>query len=56
MTCPEYGTIVEHVPSRGGYLVRPDGLDYAGGFGYEELDPNAVPPRTRYERILSDDI
>lgn len=32
------GTIVEHVPERGGYLVQPDSQAFTGGFGYDELD------------------
>lgn len=42
-----YGTIKEHCPDHGGYLVRPDGYTEAYGFGYNELKvPDKVRPRT----------
>jgi len=36
-----YGTIVEAVPERNGYMVLPDGYDHPGGFGYSELETTA---------------
>ncbi len=45
------GTVVEHVPGRGGYMVQVDGASYAGGFGYSELAP---VPRTVWDWLLGD--
>lgn len=48
-----FGAIVEHVPSKGGYMVLPDGYDRPGGFGYSEL--TQVGP-TQWERIEGTDV
>ncbi len=50
------GSVVEHVPHRGGYLVQPDGKDYAGGFGYSELQPLPPETKTRWDRILQGEL
>ncbi len=47
-----YGTIVEHRPQNGGYLVRPEGEVRGYGFGYGELEhlPDG-PPKTFWQRL-----
>jgi hypothetical protein len=49
-----YGTVTENCPGHGGCLVRPDGQERAGGFGYQELE--LVLARTAWERIVGPNV
>lgn len=46
------GTIVENVPSHGGYLVQVDGTGTSGGFGYNEVQFPAFDQGDRVRIML----